>query len=422
MQGVIAIFLSGLADYANCKKQMLIATILVFGAAALPFAGLTDKSYHHLTAMAALYGLQNAVSPIYEIMEGAYIPIFMRARAVARGTVGEEVRRQEVLQKGTVVSVLGLVISNLGGITALLIGVIIAYGRHTTPADGYHNYLLAITIAGCITIVAGLVCAVLFPNTKGRPFPPNANPLTLSVKRFVALFKRIQHYPEAFKLCVGWVIWNVSYSNFLQVFGLLFRQELGLGSSDAEYTVYSFMTPIVASLGSLGWMWAYPRCGLHIKTWAYCFFAVSIFAQFWGCLGISGHVRVGYKHRWEFWVSEVFYVSSSSGLRSLNRALYSSMLPEGDEAQFFGLEILLGVATGWIGPLVNATIQNKTGNLRYPMLPNLFLACIALGVYVWVDSERGMRDADKLEIEAPIQQEEVANYDSVSGTKRASTT
>lgn len=203
-------------------------------------------------------------------------------------------------------------------------------------------------------------------------------------------------YPEAYKLCVGWVIWNVSYSNFLSVFALLFRSELGLGTADAEYTVYSFMSYIVASMGSLTWMWLYPRCGFRMKTWAYGFLAMSIFTNFWGCLGISSHVNVGFKHRAEFWVFEVFYVSSSSALRSLNRALYSSMLPAGSEAQFFGLEIIMGVATGWIGTLVNATIQDRTGNLRYPMLPNLFLAVIALAIYVWVDADQGMRDAEKL--------------------------
>lgn len=416
-QGVIAIFISGLADYSNYKKQILIATILVFGVAALPFAALTDKTYGALTGMAVLYGVQNAVQPLYQIMEGAYIPIFMRARSAPPGAVAEEVRRKQVLEKGSYISAIGLVIGNVGGITALLIGVIIAYGRHVTPADGYYNYLLAITIAGCITVVAGIVCAFVFPATKGKPFPADANPLTISVKRVIALLSNIRNYPEAYKLCIGWVIWDVSYSNFLQVFGLLFREQLGLGSSDAEYTVYSFMTPVVASIGSLAWVWAYPRCRFNIKTWAYAFILVSWFAQFWGCLGISNHTKVGYRHRWEFWVFEVFYVSTSSALRSLNRALYSSMLPEGEEAQFFGLEIILGVAVGWIGPLVNGTIQNKTGNLRYPMLPNLFLVIIALGFYVWVDSDKGMKDAEKLIVEQPIAQQEVTTYNTMASAE-----
>lgn len=245
-------------------------------------------------------------------------------------------------------------------------------------------------------MVSAIISAFVFPSTTGKPWPQGANVFTLSIRRFITLLKKIRQYPEAYKLCIGWILWNVSYSNFLAVFGLLFREELGLGVSDAEYTVYSFMSFIVASLGSLAWMWAYPRAGLNIKTWAYIFLSISIFTLFWGCLGIKKSLPIGFKHRAEFWVFEVFYVSSSSALRSLNRAFYSSMLPEGNEAQFFGLEIMLGVATGWIGPLVNATIQNRTGNLRYPMLPNLFVLLIGVGLYVWVDADKGMRDAEKL--------------------------
>ena len=99
----------------------------------------------------------NAVSPVYEIMEGAYIPMFMRARAPAKGAVAEDVRRKQVLARGSSVSVLGLVIGNIGGITALLIGIIITYGRGSAAQDGYHNFLLAITIAGCITIAFATV-------------------------------------------------------------------------------------------------------------------------------------------------------------------------------------------------------------------------------------------------------------------------
>ncbi|KAF5100467.1 hypothetical protein DV451_002568 [Geotrichum candidum] len=419
VEGVIAVILSGIADFSNNKKVFLIISILLFGAAALPFAGLTAKTYPTLMGLSALYGIMNAVSPVYEIMEGAYIPMFMRARAPAKGAVAEDVRRKQVLARGSSVSVLGLVIGNIGGITALLIGIIITYGRGSAAQDGYHNFLLAITIAGCITIAFATVSFFILPSTRGRPIPPGTNLVTLPFTRLYDLIKGIRRYPEAYKLCVGWVIWNVAYTNFLSIFGLLFRFELGLGNSDKEYTIYSFMTPFVACIGSLSWMYLYPRLTLHIKTWAYGFLFLSIFTIFWGCLGIGEHINVGFKHRAEFWVFEVVYVSSSSAMRSLNRALYSSLLPEGSEAQYFGLEIVLGVATGWIGTLVNATIQNRTGNLRYPMLPNVFLACIALGFYIWVDTDKGMRDAEKLvDEDGTSEVEEIQTYDATTTTKR----
>lgn len=395
LEGLVAIFLMGIADYANYRKVLLIASITAYGIFALPFAGMTGKNYSTLKGLSALYALLNVDDTIYQILEGSYIPLFMRASA-PRGTVAEDIRRDMVLKRGATVSVMGIFLGNCGGITALLIGIIISYGRGGPMVDGYHNFLLAITIAGCITIVFSMVSAYFIPSVQGKEKPKGEIMIFFTLKRFIELLKNITKYRHAFLYCISWVIWNVSFSNFMSVFVLLFRSTLGIGSSDAEYTIYSFMSYIVASLGSLSWMFLYPRCNLKIKTWGYVFLGISLFTNFWGCLGISSNTKVGFKHRWEFWLFEVFYSAASSAQRSLNRTIYSTLLPVGEEAQYFGLEIMLGIATGWIGSLVNATIQDRTNNDRYPFLPNLFLVVISIVLYYFCDTEQGMRDVNKI--------------------------
>lgn len=153
------------------------------------------------------------------------------------------------------------------------------------------------------------------------------------------------------------------------------------------------MTVAVASIGSLTWMFIFPALKWKIKNYAYVFLSVNLFCVFWGCLGISNNVSIGYKNTAEFWVELAVFSSTSSALRSLNRAMYSSMLPRGREAHFFGLELTLNLATGWINPLVQSVIQNRTHNLRYPMLPNLFLMIAALGFYIWCDVDKGVKDS-----------------------------
>lgn len=86
-------------------------------------------------------------------------------------------------------------------------------------------------------------------------------------------------------------------------------------------------------------------------------------------------------------------MSTSSALRAYNRAIYSSMIPENSEAQFFGLEITLDLATGWVNPLVMGIIQDRTHNLRFPMIPNLFLMLVGLGLYSQVDIGKGIQQA-----------------------------
>lgn len=61
-----------------------------------------------------------------------------------------EAQQKRRWYKGVSVSVYGLVASNIGGLAALIIGVVLVYGRGSYFEIGYFNYLLAITIARCI--------------------------------------------------------------------------------------------------------------------------------------------------------------------------------------------------------------------------------------------------------------------------------
>ncbi|EAT77917.2 hypothetical protein SNOG_14725 [Parastagonospora nodorum SN15] len=341
-EGVVCIFISGVADFTHNRKNLLILGIVLFGTFALPFASMTSKTYRNLVSGSILWVFMTTVQGIYGTLSSSYIPLFMREAGwiQARTRIGQDGRlvvteeeraTKELFNRGTMVSVLGLLSGNVGSILG----------------------------------------------------------------QGIELLKSIPKYPEAFKLCVGWVLWNTGYSNFNSVIGLLFREVSGLGTGDRLYTVYTFMAVTTASIGSLTWMFVFPRTNIKIKTWAYCFLAINIFCIFWGCLGIGKNVKIGYKYVPEFWIEQTLFCMTSSALRSANRVMYASMLPRGREAHFFGLELTLDLATGWVNPLVQSVIQDKTHNLRYPMLPNFFLLVAALGFYIWCDLEKGVKDSLK---------------------------
>ncbi|KAH6603632.1 Autophagy-related protein 22 [Trichoderma cornu-damae] len=370
-EGIVSIFTAGAADYSNNRKPMMMASIYLFGVLALPFAGLTGNSYAHLNALSTLYILLTVVSGMYVVIEASYVPIFMRSvgwnKAPRRMDANEANLDQEEYRKawikGSRVSVLGLVSSNVGALVALLIGVIITYGRGSYVTEGYFNYLLAITIAGSLTRLL--------------------------------LIRSVRQYPNAFKLCIGWILWNTGYSNFLSLLSALFLEVTGIQRGSGVYTVNSFATVIFACVGSLAWLAAFPYARMHVKVWAYLFLGINILCIFWGCLGINPHVPIGYKYQAEFWVGQFLFMSTSSALRSLNRVLFSSLIPKGSEALYFGLEITLDLATGWINPLVQGVIQNRTHNLRFPMIPDILLMVVALALYMWTDLEKGIRDAER---------------------------
>ncbi|KYK57100.1 autophagy-related protein 22 [Drechmeria coniospora] len=400
-EGVVSIMASGAADYSNYRKTMMMASIYLFGALALPFAGLTGNSYSHLNALSTLYVVISTVSGVYTVIEASYIPIFMRSsgwfnppRRLEAAQEGGRPKINSTWIKGSRVSVLGLVSGNVGALVALLIGVIITYTRGSAVKEGYFNFLLAISIAGCLTILFAIAGHILLPDIPGRKRPVGKSIFLLPLRTWLSLLGSVRRYPNAFKLCVGWVLWNTAYGNFLSLLSALFLETTGIQRGSSVYTVYTFVMVLSACLGSLTWLFSFPHAKLHIKSWAYIFLSVNILCVLWGCIGISKSVPIGYKSQTEFWVVDVLFMSTSSALRSLNRVLYSSLIPKGSEAIYFGLEITLDLATGWINPLVQGVIQNSTHNLRFPMIPNLLLMVVALCLYLWTDVDKGIKDAE----------------------------
>lgn len=127
-----------------------MGSIFLFGVLALPFAGLEGKTYPYLAALTALYITMTTIQGIYQVIEASYIPIFMRSVGWGRArpriespselpvpTEGELSKKS--LTKGARVSVLGLVAGNVGGLTALLIGIVITYTRGSYVTAGYHK-------------------------------------------------------------------------------------------------------------------------------------------------------------------------------------------------------------------------------------------------------------------------------------------
>lgn len=255
------------------------------------------------------------------------------------------------------------------------------------------SYLLAITIAGCTTIIFAALGHCLLPQVTGAKRPAGSSHILLPFKNWGKLFGSIRRYPNPFIMNVGTLLWNTGYSNFLRLLGPLFLETSGLDSGSGVYTVWSFAIPLFASLGALAWMFAFPRMKLGVKTWAYSFLGVQLLVILWGCLGVSKNVPIGFKHQSEFWIGIFLFMSTGSALRALNRTLYASIIPVGSEALFFGLDITLDLATGWINPLVQAVIQDRTGNLRFPMIPNAVAVAIGIVFYAWIDVSAGIEHA-----------------------------
>lgn len=134
-----------IADY---RKTLLILGIVLFGTFALPYAAFTTKTYRNLVSGSILWVFMTTVQGVYGTLSSSYIPLFMREAGwiQTRTRIGqdgkliipeEETANKELFNRGTKVSVLGLLSGNVGSILGQGIGLIIAHTAGSGITDGY---------------------------------------------------------------------------------------------------------------------------------------------------------------------------------------------------------------------------------------------------------------------------------------------
>ena len=207
--------------------------------------------------------------------------------------------------------------------------------------------------------------------------------------------RAISKYPEALKFCIGWALWDASWFAFIPLFSSLFLQTTGLNFAAGIYAVFTLVGIFSGVATSLVWGYLFPRVKLPVKTWLYVFLGIMILCIFWGCLGMSSSTAVGLKHPAEFWVMQVLFMGAMTAMLTYNRVVWASFIPQGHESLLSGLIFMMDLVTGWVLPFLQGHIQNKTHDLHYPMAVSLALMVFSVPFFVWVNVEKGTREAGK---------------------------
>ncbi|RYO83146.1 hypothetical protein DL766_004660 [Monosporascus sp. MC13-8B] len=398
VEAVACIITSGIADYSRFRKPLMMSAIYSFGALSLPLAALTAPSLSTLHALSALYCVSTVVMGVFMIIQASYIPIFM---ASVRGTLSDNPAQAEPGRggaswaKGAKVSTWGIVMSNIGMVASVLVGVIIAHAQRPPPGASLNSYLLAMTVSGAVTISIAVVGHFLLPGIPGIRRPRNESVISLPFRSCWGLVRSVSSHPEAFKFCAGWVLWDAAWFNFIPLLSSLFLETTGLDLAAGAFSIFTLLGIVAGCVGCLAWMYAFPQVSTPIKTWLYTLLGVNILCVFWGCVGISARSAIGLKWAAEFWVIQVLFMTTNSALLSYNRVVYASFIPKGSEALLSGLIFILDLVTGWILPLIQGAIQDNTHNLRYSMLLSLGLMVASIPFFVWVRVEKGTKEAGK---------------------------
>lgn len=250
-----------------------------------------------------------------------------------------------------------------GGIALLLVfGIIQGYSFLGFPDKG------AASRAGfLITGVWWLLFT--FPTyryVRIQPAPPKIiDKSHRGIRGYFRIFAEIKKYPSLLLFLVAFLFYNDGIQTIIVVAAIFAREELALsqGTILACFLMIQFVAmPGTLIFGRLAEMYGAKRSLYLALT---LFIAVTIFAYF------MDSAR-------EFWILGFVIAIILGGSQAVSRSFFSSLIPEGKHAEFFGFYAISAKFASVFGPLTFALILDMTGSARLSILALTFFFIVGI--------------------------------------------
>src|SRR5262249_54544083 len=96
----------------------------------------------------------------------------------------------------------------------------------------------------------------------------------------------------------------------------------------------------------------------------------------------------------EFWVLSAVVALVLGGSQALSRSLFSDMIPEGREAEFFSFYEISDRFTSIFGPLIFGLANQITGSLRSGLFSLIILFVVGLAILLSVNVNLAVQEAE----------------------------
>ncbi len=98
-------------------------------------------------------------------------------------------------------------------------------------------------------------------------------------------------------------------------------------------------------------------------------------------------------HAWEFWILGFVIAIILGGSQAVSRSFFSSLIPEGKHAEFFGFYAISAKFASVFGPFVFAFIVDITGSARLSILALTFFFVTGMFLLTLVKTEKQIEPA-----------------------------
>ena len=371
MQVLFLPILGAIADYSHLRKRMMqiFATI---GAVATIFMFFITGDLWWLGGV--LFIIANLAFGAAIVFYNAYLP-----------DIASEEERDRVSSYGWAMGYLG------GGI---LLALNLAFFIFSEDIGVPSNLAVRINLASAGIWWMGfafITWSRLRPRHAARALPAGETYLSISFKQLGNTLREVRNFPETLKFLLAYFLYNDGIQTVIAVSSTFAAAPLirgGVGLSQDTLIAVILMIQFVAFGGALFWgklaKWIGAKQAIIVSLviWS----AVVIFA--YG--GMKGENRVT-----EFMILGIFIAIVLGGSQAISRSIFSQMIPDGKEAEFYSFYEISERGTSWIGPLVFGLANQLFGSLRPAILSLIFFFIAGLVFLPFVNVTKAIEDVKK---------------------------
>lgn len=214
-----------------------------------------------------------------------------------------------------------------------------------------------------------------------QALPPGENYLSVGIKQVVKLLRDIRNYPQAVLFLIAFLLYNDGIQTVIALSSQFGSDQLGM--SMASLTKAILMVQFVAFFGATGFN--------VVAKWIGAKRSVSLALVIW--TGVLFYIWLAVKTEGEFFILAFIIALVMGGSQALSRSMFSQLIPNGREAEYFSLYEISDKGTSWISPLVFGLALDLTGNYRLAILSLVMFFLGGLFVLMRVNIARGIEEA-----------------------------
>ncbi len=355
--------LGAIADYSHRKKEMLGLFAYAGAGATLALYVVHDTNY---LPGGVLFLVANVSFGASVVFNNAFLP-----------DIASPERRNAVSSYGWALGYLG------GGLLLALNLVLFSQAPALGLSVGDAVRINLASAGAWWAVFTVIPLAVLRNRRPERQLRPGEHYLTVGFRQLRRTLARVRLYPQTILFLVAYLLYNDGIQTVIALASQFGQEELGLPIS--TLTAVILMVQFVAFFGAL----LFNKIAEALGTKR----AIMVSLVIWTA-------TVTYAYGWlrtgaQFFVLAAVIALVLGGSQALSRALYSLMIPKGQEAEYFSLYEVSERGTSWLGPLLFGLALQFTGSYRIAIVSLSVFFLAGLVLLARVDVHEAVREAGR---------------------------